>query len=183
MKHPDRNLEPPAALEARVVRALCADGLIRATPAKETDVKTLHIRWAIAASVLLLAGVFVGSYGARPLAAPGDARPQFALLLYEDAAYQQPAEDALEARIAEYSRWAGELASAGRLVDAGKLSDTGAFLTASSDATSNVPRSEEGVLAGYFVIRAADRAEAERVARECPHLKYGGTISLRDIEA
>jgi hypothetical protein len=179
---------PPAggwvALEERVVGALRAEGLVRSIAEKGVNVRTLHARWAVAAGVLLVLGLFAGSYAARPTAASAqDSRPQFALLLYEDASYQSAPPDGMEARIAEYAGWAHRLAGEGRLVDAGKLSDAGELLAGTDRSSTVVPRAPEGVLAGYFVIRAKDRAEAERVARECPHLKYGGTISLREIEA
>ena len=34
----------------------------------------------------------------------------------------------------------------------------------------------------FFIIQAADSAEAYRIARDCPHLRHGGTIQLRRIE-
>jgi hypothetical protein len=37
------------------------------------------------------------------------------------------------------------------------------------------------VIGGYFVIQAADYAEAVRLSTECPHLRYGGRIELREI--
>ena len=40
-----------------------------------------------------------------------------------------------------------------------------------------------GILAGYFVIRAASLEEAERIAAECPHLTYGGAVSVRPTGA
>jgi len=173
-----------AALEERVVGALRAEGLVRSTANKGVNVRMLHARWAVAAGILLVLGIFAGSYASRPAAEGAqDSRPQFALLLYEDASYQSAPADGQEARIAEYAGWARRLAGEGRLVDAGKLSDAGELLAGTDRSSDVVPRASEGVLAGYFVIRAKDRAEAERVARECPHLKYGGTISLREIEA
>jgi hypothetical protein len=179
---------PPAggwlALEERVVSALRAEGLVRTSQKKGVNVRTLHARWAAAAGILLALGIFAGSYGARTdSGATQDSRPQFALLLYEDASYQTAPPDGQQARVAEYAGWARRLAGEGKLVDAGKLSDAGHLLAGTDGSTAVVPRAPEGVLAGYFVIRARDRDEAERIARECPHLKYGGTISLREIEA
>jgi hypothetical protein len=179
---------PPAggwdALEERVVSALRAEGLVRSTANKGVNVRMLHARWAVAAGVLLVLGIFAGSYASRSSAESArDSRPAFALLLYEDASYRSAPPDGIEARIAEYAGWAHKLADEGRLVDAAKLSDVGALLAGADGSSAVVPRAPEGVLAGYFVIRAKDRAEAERLARECPHLKYGGTISLREIEA
>jgi hypothetical protein len=177
-----------AALEERVVSALRAEGLVRFTPHKGVNVRKLHARWAVAAAVLLALGIYVGSEVHRLTTlgiAGANAQPmaQFALLLYEDASYRSAPPEGQQARIAEYAGWARKLAGEGRLVDAGKLSDAGELLAGSDRSTAVVPRAPEGVLAGYFVIRANDRGDAERIARECPHLKYGGTISLREIES
>jgi hypothetical protein len=40
----------------------------------------------------------------------------------------------------------------------------------------------EARLAGYFLIRAADRRTALEIARSCPHVRYGGRIVVREIE-
>ena len=152
--------------------------------------RRIHVVWAVAATVLLVAGLALGrtwSESAAPearnspeTAAIEDKRPLFALMLYEDSNYQVA--PAGEDRAAEYSAWAKSLAQRGHLVDGAELSVSGLMLAPAQAPAEAVPTSKEGVLAGYFVIRAADRDEAERIARECPHLKYQGTISLRAIE-
>jgi hypothetical protein len=38
------------------------------------------------------------------------------------------------------------------------------------------------VIGGLFAIKADDYEKAVEIARECPHLKYGGRIELREIE-
>jgi hypothetical protein len=38
------------------------------------------------------------------------------------------------------------------------------------------------VLSGNFMIAAADADEALRLARGCPHLRYGGRLAVRPIE-
>ena len=35
---------------------------------------------------------------------------------------------------------------------------------------------------GYFLIQAESYEEAVRVARQSPHIAYGGTIEVREIE-
>jgi hypothetical protein len=39
------------------------------------------------------------------------------------------------------------------------------------------------VLGGYFLITAASYDEAVRRAGDCPHLEYGGTIEVRQVDA
>lgn len=181
-------LDPPAELEERVVARLHAAGLLAdANTRKEgTRMKTIHTRWAVAAVVLAAAGLWAGTQmpHAEEAAAPADTRPAFALMLYEDDAYQAPANEAEHsARVAEYSAWARELASTGNLVDGAELLARGVLLRANGTRNEMVPVAAEGVLAGYFVIRAASMAEAETIAADCPHLAYGGTVSLRPTGA
>jgi len=195
MTSPDpRPLQAPDDLEARVVARLREAGLLApATNRQETSMKTIHLRWGLAATVLLAAGVFAGTQltqsagEAVPVTAEApapDARRAFALMLYEDAGYQAPAdEEAHAARVAEYSAWAGKLAKQGRLVDGAELLAEGVLLHRERPRADGVPESAEGMLAGYFVIRADSLEDAERVAADCPHLAYGGTVSLRPTGA
>jgi hypothetical protein len=37
-------------------------------------------------------------------------------------------------------------------------------------------------IAGFFLIRAKDDRTALEIARTCPHLRYGGSIVIRQIE-
>ena len=39
------------------------------------------------------------------------------------------------------------------------------------------------IVGGYFLIEAVDYDEAVQICRSCPHLKYGGRIELREIDA
>jgi hypothetical protein len=191
-----RPLQPPAELEARVVARLRAAGLLAsAHHRQETAMKTVHARWSVAATVLVAAALWAGTRlapaadtpsGDPPAAAavPADARPAFALMLYEDAGYQAPVDEAAHAaRVAEYSAWAGQLAAQGQLVDGAELLAEGVLLHRERPRADGVPDSTLGTLAGYFVIRADSLAEAERVAADCPHLAYGGTVSVRPTGA
>ena len=182
-------LGPPADLEARIVRQLKHEGLLVSDSTEELSMKKIHLAWGIAATVLLVTGLALGrSWPERATPAAqessssptaSDQRPLFALMLYEDANYI--AATVHEERVAEYTAWAQSLAQRGYLVDGAELSGSGVLLTQAPARVDAVPTSNQGVLAGYFIIRAANADEAERIARECPHLKYQGTISLRPI--
>ncbi len=194
MNSPDpRPPQPPADLEARVIARLREAGLLASATTQETSMKTIHLSWGLAATVLLAVGVASGMQLSKPSgdSAPAavevptpDTRPAFALMLYEDANYQSPTDDADHAaRVAEYSAWAGELASQGQLVDGAELLGRGVLLHRERPRVDGVPTSNEGLLAGYFIIRAASLEDAERIAADCPHLAYGGTVSVRPIGA
>jgi hypothetical protein len=79
---------------------------------------------------------------------------------------------------AEYNRWADPLERAGTLISAAALpTDSTIWLGAPHAPTTMGDRVD-----GFFVIRAKDRAGAERVAATCPHLKHGGRIEVRLID-
>ena len=48
----------------------------------------------------------------------------------------------------------------------------------SADGTTNL-NNQEVRTTGYFIIEAATAEEALAVAKDNPHLKYGGTIELK----
>jgi hypothetical protein len=66
-------------------------------------------------------------------------------------------------RVDEYRQWARDLRAQGVHIDGTKLK-------------------EGGTVRGFFTIAAANRAEAERIAKTCPHARYGGRIEIREIE-
>jgi hypothetical protein len=67
------------------------------------------------------------------------------------------------------------------LVSAEKLRDEAGRWLAPGGATVR-PAGRE-LVTGFFVIRARDYDHALELARQSPHLKYGGTIEVRAIES
>jgi hypothetical protein len=149
---------------------------------------------AVAAS--LFVGVLLGrswSTAASNPVAPAPVattipKEKYVLLLHGPAravpstAAQSAADSARErALVAEYSAWAGRLAAAGSLVAGEKLADAPLTMLTSTGAVAT-PRFTADEVGGFFIIQAADSAEAYRIARDCPHLKYGGTVQVRRIE-
>jgi hypothetical protein len=168
----DDEVQPPAGLEDRVVETLRARGLLRPAGGVQQIVAR---RWfwpaALAAGLLLFAG---GYMMGRTPGAPGDARLlRYTLLLYEGPGFNSRGvpEPAL---VAEYSAWAGELAGRGRLV-AGEKLGARTWSLGGRDAAGPGPT-------GFFIIAARSDDEALALAKSCPHLRHGGTVTLRPIE-
>ena len=174
-----REAAPPPALEEATVRALAARGRLRRPPRRRPTPAELGL--ALAASALLfLGGLAVGRRAESPPPAP--AGPQFALLLYEGPEYRHAASGEEAERVREYSAWAGLRAERGELVAGEKLREE-PDLVIGADGTVTTPAPAAGPrLAGFFIVRAADRASALEIARSCPHVRYGGSIVLREIE-
>jgi hypothetical protein len=116
---------------------------------------------------------------------PVDSDPSFVLVLHgtwPDAA-ELPASEG-QARAREYWAWTSELAERGTLVAAGDLRwEPGARL-GPSGATLSVAAAEvqaTDFLVGMFALRVDSYEEALAVASECPHLRYGGSVSVRQV--
>jgi len=125
---------------------------------------------------------------ATPSAAPTAGKQRFLLLLEgpartrADGVPPSAADSVAErALVQEYGAWAGRLARSGALVMAEKLADDEITILARDGAISPA-RNPADEVGGFFLIQVADAAEAHRIARECPHLKYGGTVQVRRIE-
>lgn len=114
--------------------------------------------------------------------------PAYLLLLHEcpaDSATLSAAE--LADIIQAHQAWAERLAAAGRLLSGEKLTDDGGRrlrLDGAQPVASDGPYAEaHDVIGGYYLLQAANLAEAERLACECPHRRAGQWIELREVEA
>jgi hypothetical protein len=201
---PDESPAPPG-FEDRVMAALRARGLVAgerpAQPslgargagptldARDVGPKDLSAqrsdlpRRGVVRLGLAAAGLFGSGLGAGWLAArtsvtrPAESGgPLYLLLLYPGARYVPggPADEA--ARVAEYGAWAGRLRRAGQLVGAQKLKPAELWLGAADTETAAAGPQ------GYFLVRARDNAEAEAIARDCPHLRHGGRVAVQAID-
>jgi hypothetical protein len=89
--------------------------------------------------------------------------------------------------IRRYSAWADMLRQKGKLVGGEKLAAGGVRHVRTKDSkpvASDGPYAEaKDVIGGYFLIEAADGAEAEAIARDCPHL-WNATnwVEIRPID-
>lgn len=175
-----RERSPAAALEARIISALKARGLIQMTPGPQ--MWTLpRLAGAFAAALVFLAlGFGLGKWqgGTSPPPAP---HHTFVLFLYDSP--DTPPDDM--SKVAEYSGWARQIGMSKRMISGEKLKNDGRLLRQVHGQLEIREVSEAGVpsvLGGYFLIAAENYADALKVAASCPHLKYGGLIELREID-
>ena len=114
---------------------------------------------------------------------------QFMLLLHQVPNYNSdlPREKMLE-MTKKYMAWAEGLRAKGKMVGGEKLAASGGRQlrsTAGKLVASDGPYAEaKDVLGGYFILEARDLAEAEAIARDCPHLALapGNWAEIRPIE-
>jgi hypothetical protein len=87
-----------------------------------------------------------------------------------------------------YMAWAEQLRQKGKMVGGEKLAASGGRQIRIKDGkpvASDGPYAEaKDVIGGYFVLEAKDLAEAEAIARDCPHLSLAPTnwAEVRPIE-
>ncbi len=110
----------------------------------------------------------------------------FMLLLHDrDGQFDNTSDAEMMAIIKEYSAWSQKMRAAGRLVGGEKLTDEpGRNMRKDKGKllVTDGPFAEtKELLGGYFAIAAGDYAEACKLAEDCPHLKYGGRIEVRQI--
>jgi hypothetical protein len=148
-------LEDVVVQALRVAGELPGDGRPRARPRTGRRVGALALGAAAALAVALLRP---WSHS-PPAATPG---ASYMLLLYEDSAYRAPGPGQEGERVAEYRQWADSLRGVGRLERAAELDGA-------------------GPVTGFFIVRAETEAEAARLARACPHVKYGGRVEVRRL--
>ncbi len=174
-----REATPPPGLEDATVGALAERGLLR----RGTRGRRRPIEWglAAAAAVALFAGGFlVGQRGGQ---VPAGDLPRFVLLLYEGPEYRSTPPGQEQDRVREYSEWARERGAKGELEAGEKLrDDPDRVIRPDGSVAADAPGSGATRLAGFFLIRATDDHAALEIARSCPHVRYGGSIVIREIE-
>lgn len=154
--------------------------------------------WWIAAAVaatLLVAVPLTRSISAPPPSATGrttpvaggrpeSPAPSFVLVLHAlwpDADSVSPEER--RRRAAEYWSWTSSLAESGVLVAAGDLRwEPGQRVTPGGTMpVTDVSVAGPDFMVGMFALRVGSYDAALAIAKDCPHLRYGGTVSIRQV--
>ncbi len=149
-------------------------------PARRFSWRTANL--VAAGVVLFLAGALAQTYRQpRGAAPPDDRTPRYALLFYQrPAAPGAPVDD-----VREMQEWAASLRRLGHYV-AGEHLAVGA-LEVERDTTwvAWAPGQVFGAptLTGLFIVGAADEREIIAIAQSSPHVRRGGRIIVRPVDA
>ena len=94
--------------------------------------------------------------------------------------------DEMEGIIQKYVDWREQLEASGKLVGSDKLKDGDGRVMRRQDGKVRVtdgPFAEtKEVVGGYFIIRAYSYDDAVACCQDHPHLQYGRSIELREID-
>ncbi|MBL6445077.1 hypothetical protein JMN32_02080 [Fulvivirga sp. 29W222] len=161
-------VQPDIHLEERIVKRLKDENLISKTPAwKDWGLK-------IAASIALIAvGIIIG----KIIYPPMETQSQFnyMLVLYEDGRFTPSSPEEM---FTEYSKWMEGIQEQGVTIGGQEMKPSSLFLEPDGTQVSddNVRR-----VGGYFVINAGSLDQAMKIAQDSPHLKYGGSIEVKEF--
>jgi hypothetical protein len=113
--------------------------------------------------------------------------PSYALFLRdEDVSYESYSPENFQAYFQKFVDWAEKLQREGRLRGVERLEGTNGRTVRKRGGAVVVDgpyvEGKEAVL-GFFVVEAADYAEASRVAAECPCVAVGGSVEVRLVGA
>ena len=112
---------------------------------------------------------------------------RFMLLLRDrPGAFADISPEQMQKVIEKYMAWGQKLRNAGVMHSSHKLTEEPGKVVRGRDGNLRVtdgPYSEtKEVLGGYYIIEAEDYEQAVERSRDCPHLEYGGTIEVRQVD-
>ncbi len=183
MSDADRSQPDPelAALLAALPQSIPAPGALEPRVINATRTTRLRPRALAASAALLLFALGIVAGRLLPVAArPDPDSGRYLLLLYEDAEYRPAEPGGTSKRVDEYRAWARDLSARGVTVRGERLDDDGVELQPSGRTVESASDRADRI-GGFFIISTSDRTEAERIAKTCPHLRYGGRIVVKAI--
>lgn len=110
---------------------------------------------------------------------------QFLLLLYGDPTrFRSMPPNEQQAAFGEYMKWGRDPKNPKQVVGSNKLYDEpGKVLRGTNPVVTDGPYAEtKEQLGGYYLIEAATYDDALKKVADHPHLKYDGTMVLRQVE-
>ena len=113
---------------------------------------------------------------------------KYMLLLHDDpTTFTKISPEDMQKVVQKYIAWGKSLRERGIHKGSDKLTDQPGRVMRNNGGQVRVtdgPYSEsKEVLAGYYIVEASSYDQAVEYARDCPHLEYGGTIEVREIQA
>jgi hypothetical protein len=180
LRHLFESEKAPASLTIKIVSAMKDNAQI-VLPKTLLSTSVPGILSALAFAMLLLgAGFAAGRTQKTPRETlQPSAKPQFALLVKAD---DVPPSDP-EQQFREYSAWVNNLKKE-RWAGGEALHGKAWRLHANNGSVETVEhemKPSPNELSGYFLYEAENAEEALKIAQTCPHLKYSGTLELREI--
>ena len=109
--------------------------------------------------------------------------PRYMLLINDTPAdYADLTPQQIEEIIGKFMAWTQSLQERGKLLGGEKLKDEGGKRVTSAGVVDGPFAETKEIVGGYYLIEAADYAEAAELSRECPSLAMGGSVDVREVD-
>lgn len=108
---------------------------------------------------------------------------EFALIFRNSNPATPPSPEQIQKVMETWMNWMGGIAAQDKLVDRGnRLSISESKVVRSGNTVTDGPYTEiKEFINGYIVVKAAKISDAVAIAKECPVLKHGGNVEVRQI--
>lgn len=109
--------------------------------------------------------------------------PKF-LLLLKGGDFQKYTPEEMQRILEDYMGFSARLAQAGKLLAGEELQENGRLISLKDGkpVVTDGPFAEtKEVIGGFWLIEEPHMESATTTARDCPHIKYGGRVELREI--
>lgn len=105
---------------------------------------------------------------------------EFLMLIRENADYGSLSVEQMQADIEEHIQWVESLAEKGHFKSGNPLDSNG--VTLKNNIVTDGPFIEtKECVSGYYFLLADSLEQASSLARDCPDLKRGATLEIREI--
>ncbi len=164
-----KEAQPPKELEQKIIKNLHHEGLLDRKPRRNT------LPWAvsIAASIAFIAGIFFEKINSKEAIQINPEKGYMLILHQDDNFHPNDPTEMFE----EYSRWTNKTKEAGFKITGQELKNK--TIIVDKDGVSLINTSQ--ITSGYFILEAASIEQALGIAKENPHVKYGGTIEVKSF--
>jgi hypothetical protein len=98
--------------------------------------------------------------------------------------YDGASPEQIQANMAKWKAWMGELAGNGKMLAGEPLTPTeGKVLTGKTKKMTDGPFAEgKEVVGGYLIVEAKDLNEAAELSKGCPIFDHDGTVEVRTVQ-
>ncbi len=93
----------------------------------------------------------------------------------------QPTQEEMQSTIREWQDWIGGIAAQGKFVDTKRLAYEGGVVNTSGSFTDGPYTELKEIVGGYLIANCENLEEAQQIAKDCPTLKIGGNVEVREI--
>lgn len=104
------------------------------------------------------------------------------MLLLKGGDFTRYSPEEMQKILEDYMGWGMRLRDTGKYLGGDELKDGGRVISMKEGKIIDGPFTEtKEVIGGYYLFEDQDLAAATQTSKECPHLKYGGRVELREI--